>query len=156
MRKSTKSLYWTGFVVLAMWGLGCSTEPSGGCSKDSDCKGSRVCENGVCVAGGAGGAGTTSLVGGGGGSPATCDNQGDCVACFDCAGAGTCSPEINACANSADCTGLLDCLNACDPADDLCMGDCYNIYPQSAIDAAINARVCLECACSNDCGTCSG
>lgn len=146
-----------GLCLLVMGGWACTGETSGGCTKDTDCKGNRVCSSGQCVdKGSGGGGGSTDPGGGGSGGAATCDGQGDCQACFDCAAESNCSDTIVACANSVDCSGLLDCVSACAADDQSCQGDCYNSYPQSASDMLADAEVCLECECPIDCGTCSG
>ena len=146
---------WSVLRALVAPNMACSTD-SGGCAKDGDCKGSRVCVSGECVDGSGGGGTTTSGGGGGtgGSSSGTCDGIGDCAACITCAADSTCSAEQSACVNSPDCTGLLDCLTPCDPADDICLGDCYNSYPDSAANTLFAFQACVECECPADCNSC--
>jgi hypothetical protein len=64
---------WIGLVALGLIASGCSSSESGeasgdGCSKNVDCKGSRVCQDAVCVDLGAGGAAASTGAGGAGGS----------------------------------------------------------------------------------------
>jgi hypothetical protein len=129
---------------------GCGGDPVG-CTKDADCKGTRVCFSGECVDGAGGvSSGTTSSEGG---SPTGCDGQGSCQACIECASGSECSDAQQACIQSPDCTGLLECLVACD-FDDVCEGGCYASYPDSAAEALSAFEVCVTCACPLDCQSC--
>lgn len=144
---------WLVFLGVMLMGGGCSSDP-GGCTKDSDCKGSRVCSTGQCVDTGSGGGVPTMTDSGAGGTPAECDGQGDCQACIECAGDSTCYDAQQTCITSPDCTGLLDCLSACGLTDDVCQGGCYAGFPDSATADLSAYEVCVDCACSMDCVSC--
>jgi hypothetical protein len=58
--------------------------------------------------------------------------------------------------NSPNCSALFDCITNCPTGDDVCEGGCYNMYSKETGDMYIAVDVCLDCACSNDCGMCSG
>lgn len=80
-----------GSIVAALLTTGCDAESStGGCTKDTDCKGDRLCQDGACVGGeGGGGTGTTSTTS----QTFTTTSQttsSDGIHCFDLDGTCTC------------------------------------------------------------------
>lgn len=79
----------------------------------------------------------------------TCDSSLDCGTCADCAIAGVCTPQMNACQTDQDCLALLDCLSACQ--DQTCADTCATQYPGGQ-QTYMNMVTCVLCqACTSSC-----
>ena len=79
----------------------------------------------------------------------TCDDQGDCGACQNCALEGLCSSYMEACQASADCQSFFECVNSC--TDQTCFDACVAQYPTGA-SMYDDLALCVFCdACYNDC-----
>ena len=90
---------------------------------------------------------TTAASTGSGGS--SCDLQGDCMACSNCATQNDCAPDVNACFNDTACSALVDCFNAC--TDDPCMNTCADQH-QGGMNLYMAVSECAFCtACPSDC-----
>jgi len=88
----------------------------------------------------------SSSSGGGG----TCDTQPTCADCQDCAFAGACSDETDACLADADCVALVDCLDPC--TTQACDTACFNAHPSGAAiyDTLAVCVICDECPITCD------
>ncbi|MDI3282652.1 hypothetical protein [Polyangium sp. 15x6] len=81
--------------------------------------------------------------------PMTCDNQGDCGFCVECATSTICNGLWTKCLALPACEGLLNCLPSCQ--DQLCFDKCLETFPDG-IALYNETAICLVCqGCFNDC-----
>lgn len=94
-----------GTMVAALVTAGCDGESSaGGCTKDTDCKGDRVCQGGVCVGGeGGGGTGTTSSTSQTGTTTTSQGTGTDSMHCYVSQGDGACRCDLSGSGTDLHC-----------------------------------------------------
>lgn len=81
--------------------------------------------------------------------PQSCDGQGDCGVCIDCAINDSCSGLWSKCLAFEPCEGLLNCLPGC--MDQTCYDKCLAVYADG-IDLYNETAICLVCSsCYGDC-----
>jgi hypothetical protein len=115
-------------MVLSLATVGCTSGSDGSetCARDTDCKGARVCDQGVCAD-----------------PPAACQAPADCGAGMQCR-SGACVPEGAECALDSDCAAGETCeAGDCRPAQVAAYGWCclndtyYDCASKSAFDLCV-------------------
>lgn len=134
----SKKWIWSA-LVLAAGAAACATASGDRCSSDADCKGTRVCSDGVCIDQSSGGnqdAGSNTDSGGNPGN--TCDPVGTpCTATANCCQSGT---------------GIGTEGAICITNDNLCHAACStNAECQSGCCALVEGSSLGVCAASSEC-----
>ena len=135
-------------VVAGVSGMACATAAGDRCASDTDCKGSRVCSDGVCVDG--------TQPGDDGGTPSSGNDGGDPNPGSSCDPVGTaCSATANCCQSG---TGLGAEGALCISNDNLCHAACStNSECQSGCCALVEGKALGVCAAATECApTCAG
>jgi hypothetical protein len=87
------------------------------------------------------------------GCAASCDNQNNCDACFDCVTGmnGVCEDDLNICLNNPECVALSQCFGMCAAGDTQCQINCEqaHVFGIADYNAIVICWVCQECP--NDC-----
>lgn len=128
------------------------------CTKDTDCKGARVCQNGQCVNvsgnGGGGNQGTGGSSGGGNGGGASCPvsfSNSTCQSCF----AAKCTSACDTCAGDSGCNAALTCIANCSTS--ACENGCFqglSTGSANLLDALFkDPNGCIFASCRASCTT---
>lgn len=143
---------WMGFAVLtAVCGMGCAASASDRCASDTDCKGSRVCSDGVCVDGAEAGPGNGTDGDGGSGGDAGNGNGNN----------GACDPVGTSCTATTNCcqsgSGIGVSGAICISNDNLCHAACASDAEcQSGCCAPVEGQALGVCAVASACApTCT-